>query len=92
METHVFIQPVEVEVDLDRRLQRGDSLIVEARNQARDGELVIADGATGACVGRYESSKPELLLYALEVESAPTRVQRNDVQVLGVVIGMKSSL
>lgn len=89
---HVFVQPVGVEVDLDRRLRRGDALIVEARESVRDGELVVAEAAGGAVVGRYTAARADLLVYPLEVPGAPQRVQRARLRVRGVVIGLRSAL
>ncbi|MFQ5600690.1 MAG: hypothetical protein ACE5G2_09050 [Candidatus Krumholzibacteriia bacterium] len=92
MDTQVFIQPVEVEVDLDRRLRNGDALIVEARDTVRDGELVVAEGESGAVVGRYVATEPELLVYPLEKPGTPARVRREALRVRGVVIGLRSAL
>jgi SOS-response transcriptional repressor LexA len=91
-EQQVFIQPVGVEVELDRRLRRGDALIVESRAAARDGELIVAESAFGACVGRWTAAAADVLLYPLESPSGPARVQRADLQVRGVVIGVRSAL
>lgn len=92
MERSVFVQPVGTEVGLDRRLRRGDSLIVESRTAVRDGELVVAESDVGPCVGRYVASAGELVLYPLETVGAPSRVRREDVHVRGVVIGVKTAL
>ncbi len=92
METHVFVQSVEVEVDLDRRLQRGDALIVEGRQTVRDGELVVADGDTGTVVGRFTAAQPDMLVYPLAAQGGPRRVRREALRVRGVVIGLRSAL
>jgi SOS-response transcriptional repressor LexA len=92
METRVFVQNVAVEVELDRRLRSGDALIVEARQDVRDGELVVADGEGGAVVGRYAATQPELLAYPLEFPGAPQRLRRDALRVRGVVIGLRSAL
>ncbi|HZM16179.1 MAG TPA: S24 family peptidase [Candidatus Krumholzibacteria bacterium] len=92
METQVFVQTVGVEVELDRRLRRGDVLIVEARRDVRDGELVVAEGDGGAVVGRYAAAQPELLVHPLQTQGGPQRVQRQSLRVRGVVIGVRSAL
>jgi len=92
MDTRVFVQPVNVEVDLDRRLRRGDALIVEVRDAARDGELVVAECGGGVGVGRYAAAEPEILLYPLDSGWAPARVPRAGLRLRGVVIGMRSAL
>jgi SOS-response transcriptional repressor LexA len=91
MESQVFVQPVGVEVELDRRLRRGDALIVETRLTARDGELIVAESECGACVGRWATGA-EIVLYPLETAGAPARVRGEAVQLRGVVIGVRSSL
>lgn len=91
MGSNVFVQPVDVEVALDRRLRRGDALIVETRVAARDGELVIADSGGAACVARWTAA-PELLLHPLASAVPPHLVRRDDVHVRGVVIGVRSLL
>lgn len=92
MERGVFIQPVGAEVEIDRRLRRGDALIVEARAAVRDGEIVVAESALGACVGRWAASGGEIVLYPLEAAGAPLRLQRDTAHVRGVVIGVRSAL
>lgn len=92
METQVFVQTVGVEVELDRRLRRGDVLIIEARRDVRDGELVVAEGDGGAVVGRYVAAQPELLVHPLHTQGGPQRVQRQSLRVRGVVIGVRSAL
>lgn len=92
MDRGVFIQLVKAEVELDRRLRRGDALVVEARDAVRDGEIVVADGASGACVGRYVASAGEIVLYPLEAPGAPARLRREALHVRGVVIGVRSTL
>ena len=92
MSTHVFVQPVGVDVDLDRRLRRGDALIVEARGDARDGEVVVAETEDGAVIGRYAAAQDDVLVYALETAAAPRRVPRAGLRLRGVVIGWRSAL
>jgi len=92
MRSHVFVQPVEVEVDLDRRLRCGDALIVESRATVRDGEWIVAASDAGPCVGRYVQTAGDLLLYPLVPGGVPTRVRRDDMHVCGVVIGVKTAL
>jgi SOS-response transcriptional repressor LexA len=92
MDTHVFVQPVAVEVDLDRHLRSGDALIVEARTAVREGELVVAECDGGPCVGRYTTTGREILLYPLEPHRTPARVPQAELRVRGVVIGMRSAL
>ena len=92
MQTHVFVQPVAVEVDLDRRLRRGDALIVEARESARDGEIVVAETDAGAVIGHYATAQPDVLVYPLEAPGAPRRVPRAGLRLRGVVIGLRSAL
>ena len=92
MEHDVFVQPVGVEVELDRRLRRGDALIVEPRDAVRDGEIVVAESDLGPCVGQYATGAAEIVLYPLASGGTPSRVRRQDVHVRGVVIGVKSSL
>jgi len=87
----VYVQPVRTEIELDRHLHRGDELIVERRQRARAGEWIITESDVGACVGLY-SDNAELLLYALETPGQPLAVQRQDIAVCGVVIGMRSAL
>jgi SOS-response transcriptional repressor LexA len=91
MSNDVFVQTVDVEVELDRRLRRGDALIVEARQPVRDGELIVVENADGAWVGRWGQSG-EMLLYPLRVRGEPVRVQCDRVDVRGVVIGVRSAL
>lgn len=92
MQTHVFVQPVGVEVDLDRRLRCGDALIVEARESVRDGEIVVAEADDGAVVGRYATAQSDVLVYPLETPGAPRRVPRAGLRLRGVVIGVRSAL
>jgi SOS-response transcriptional repressor LexA len=87
----VYIQPVQTEVELDRRLHRGDELIVECRQQARVGEWIVAEAENGACVGLY-SDGAELQLHPLETSSGCVTLPRQDVRVRGIVIGMRSAL
>jgi len=87
----VYVQPVKTEIELDRHLHCGDELIVERRQQARVGEWVVVESDAGACVGLY-SDKAEVLLYTLETASQPRPMQRHDLAVRGVVIGMRSAL
>jgi SOS-response transcriptional repressor LexA len=91
MDHDVFIQPVHAEVELDRRLRCGDSLIVESRDALRDGEIFVAESDVGACVGRWALTG-DLMLYPLESVGLPARVHREDLRVRGVVIGVKSPL
>lgn len=88
----VFIQPVKVEVDLGRLLHPGDALVIEARQRAREGELVVAEGEGGAVVGRYTTAGPDLLMAPLEVPGEPRRMQRDTLRLRGVVIGLRSAL
>lgn len=92
MQTHVFVQAVGVDVDLDRRLRRGDALIVEMRDNVRDGEIVVAEVEDGAVVGRYATAQADLLVYPLETPGAPRRVARAGLRLRGVVIGLRSAL
>ena len=92
MSTQVFVQPVGAEVDVDRRLRRGDALIVEARDVVRDGEIVVAESDAGPCVGRYTASAGEIVLYPIESAGAPCRARRESLRVRGVVIGVRSAL
>ena len=92
MQARVFVQPVGVEVDLDRRLHRGDALIVETRENARDGELVVAEADGGAVVAHYAATRPDVLVYPLEAPGAPRRVPRAGLRLRGVVIGLRSAL
>ena len=92
MSGHVFVQSVGAEVDLDRRLRRGDVLIVEARDAVRDGEIIVADSEFGACVGHFATGVGEIVLYPLEASGAPHRVRCEDLRVRGVVIGVRSAL
>jgi SOS-response transcriptional repressor LexA len=92
METHVFVQSVENEVDLDRRLRRGDALIVEERQTVRDGELVVAEADSGAVVGRFAAAQPDMLVYPLAAPGGPRRVRHEALRVRGVVIGLRSAL
>lgn len=87
----VYVQPVKAEVELDRHLHCGDELIVERRQQARVGEWVVVECGAGTCVGLY-SEDTELLLHRLETPGQPLAVQRSDISVSGVVIGMRSAL
>jgi len=87
----LYIQSVRTEVELDRHLHSGDELIVERRQEARVGEWIVVESDAGACVGLY-SENTELLLYALETPGRPRTMQRQDVSVRGVVIGMRSAL
>jgi SOS-response transcriptional repressor LexA len=91
MEHAVFVQPVRAEVALDRRLRCGDTLIVESRQNVRDGEIFVAEGDAGACVGRYTMAG-DLMLYPLDAAGDPAPVRREDLHVRGVVIGVKSPL
>ena len=91
MDHDVFMQPVRAEVELDRRLRRGDSLIVESRDALRDGEIFVAESAAGACVGRWAQTG-DLTLYPRESIGLPALVRREDLRLLGVVIGVKSPL
>ena len=88
----VFIQPVKVGVDLDRPLRAGDALVVEARQNAREGELVVAEGEGGAVVGRYTTAQPDLLVVPIEIPGQPRRVHRDTLRLRGVVIGLRSAL
>jgi SOS-response transcriptional repressor LexA len=88
---HVFVQSVSVEVALDRRLRRGDALIVESRQAARDGELIVADGESGVCVGRWAAGG-DIVLYPLESSGAPAQARCENLHVRGVVIGVRSTL
>ena len=92
MPKRVFTQSVGTEIDLDRRLRRGDVLIVEARDAARDGEIIVADGESGACVGRFAAGADEIVLYPLEAAGAPRRARCEALRVRGVVIGIRSAL
>jgi SOS-response transcriptional repressor LexA len=92
MERNVFVQPVGAEVEIDRRLRRGDALIVEAREAVRDGEIFVAESGAGPCVGRWNAAASEILLYPLEVAGAPARLERQALHVRGVVIGVRSAL
>ena len=67
-------------------------LIIEARRDVRDGELVVAEGDGGAVVGRYVAAQPELLVHPLHTQGGPQRVQRQSLRVRGVVIGVRSAL
>ncbi len=91
MGSHVYVQPVQVEVELDRHLHPGDELIVEQRTDARVGEWIIAESDAGACVGLY-SADAELTLYGLEVPRQMFSMKRENVHIRGVVIGMRSVL
>jgi len=88
----VFIQPVQVAIDLDRPLRPGDALVVEARQDAGEGELVVADGKEGAVVGRYTAARSDLLVVSLETPGEPRRVPWNTLRLRGVVIGLRSAL
>ena len=92
MSERVFVQSVGAEVDFDRRLRRGDVLIVEARDAVRDGEIIVADSESGACVGRFATGTGEIVLYPLEAAGAPQRARCEDLRVRGVVIGVRSAL
>ena len=92
MDRRVFLQPVNAEIELDRRLRCGDALVVEAREAVRDGEIIVAESEAGACVGRYVASAGEIVLYPLEAPGAPARLRREALHVRGVVIGVKSAL
>jgi hypothetical protein len=87
----VYVQPVQVEVELDRHLHCGDELIVEQRAQARVGEWIVAESSAGACVGLY-SADTELTLYTLAVPQQMFSMKRENVNIRGVVIGMRSAL
>ena len=87
----VYVQPVKAEVELDRHLHCGDELIVERRQQARVGEWIIVENDAGTCVGLY-SDNAEMLLYTLDAPGRSLAVQRCDIAVRGVVIGMRSAL
>ena len=87
----VYVQPVKTEIELDRHLHSGDELIVERRQQARVGEWVVVESDAGACVGLY-SDNAEVLLYTLEAAGQPLSMQRCNLAVRGVVIGMRSAL
>ena len=91
MGSHVYVQPVQVEVELDRHLHCGDELIVEQRARARVGEWIVAESDVGACVGLY-STDAELTLHRLEVSQQMFSVKRENVKIRGVVIGMRSVL
>jgi SOS-response transcriptional repressor LexA len=92
MQSQVLVQSVETEIELDRRLRRGDVLIVEPRATVRDGEWIVAESDAGPCVGRYFQAAGELVLYSLAPGVAPARVRQEDLHVRGVVIGVKTSL
>ena len=91
MGNHVYVQPVQVEVKLDRHLRCGDELIVEQRARARAGEWIVVEGDAGACVGLY-SSDAEVTLYALEAPPQMFSMKRENLNIRGVVIGMRSAL
>jgi SOS-response transcriptional repressor LexA len=88
----VFIQPVHVAIDLDRPLRPGDALVVEARQEAREGELVVAEEEGEAVVGRYTAARPHLVVVSLETVGEPRRVRRDTLRLRGVVIGLRSTL
>lgn len=92
MERDVFIQPVLTEVDLDRRLRRGDALVVEPRDSVRDGELFVAEDADGVYVGRYALAGSTCVMHPLAGPGAPAPRRRESLQVRGVVIGVRSTL
>ena len=92
MPASVFTQPVATEIDLDRRLRRGDVLIVEVRDAVRDGEIVVVDGESGACVGRFATGADEIVLYPLEAAGLSRRTRCEALRVRGVVIGIRSAL
>lgn len=87
----VYVQPIKTEIELDRHLHCGDELIVERRHQARIGEWIVVESEAGACVGLY-SEGPELTLYRLESPGRSVALARHQVEVRGVVIGMRSAL
>jgi SOS-response transcriptional repressor LexA len=88
----VFIQPVHVAIDLGRSLRPGDALVVEARQDVREGELLVAETEEGAVVGRYTATGPHLLVVSLDAPGEPRRVSRNSLRLRGVVIGLRSAL
>jgi SOS-response transcriptional repressor LexA len=92
MSPPVFIQPVRVAVHLDRPLRPGDALVVEARQDAGEGDLFVAEGEEGVVVGRYTTSRTDLEVVSLEAAGKPRRVRRDALRLRGVVIGLRSAL
>ena len=88
----VFIQAVNVAVDLDRPLRPGDALVVEARQEVEEGELVVAEGEGGTVVGRYTATRSHVLVVSLEIAGEPRHVHRDTLRLRGVVIGLRSAL
>ncbi len=70
----------------------GDRVVVEQRDWARDGELVVAliDGAE-ATLKRIEQRPGEVVLHPANAAYAPLRYRPEQVRIQGVVVGLLRS-
>lgn len=85
-----YVLKVQGESMIDEHIQDGDYVVVNSRNTADDGEIVIALlEDTSATVKRvYREPDGWLRLQPSNDDVPPIRVHENDVRIQGVVVGV----
>jgi len=74
---------------IDEHICEGDIVIVEKRNSAKDGDIVIAlVGGSETTVKRYREEKGMVVLMPANKAMKPVRVKMEDVEIQGVVVGI----
>ena len=75
---------------VDEHIQDGDFVVVQERNQADNGQTVIAlvDGSSATVKKFYREPGGWIRLQPANPEMAPLRLNERDVIVQGVVVGV----
>lgn len=73
---------------IDEGVHDGDVVVVEQRDVARAGEMVVALVEGEATLKRYYPEGPTVRLQPANAAMAPIRVPADDVRIQGVVVGL----
>lgn len=75
---------------IDEQIRDGDYVVVESRDDAREGEMVIAliDGESATMKKYYREGDGRVRLQPANPELSPIRVDEERVRVRGVVVGV----
>lgn len=77
---------------IDEGILDGDHIVIEQRNQARNGEIVVAliDGSD-ATLKRIEQKPGRVILHPANMAMEPMEFSPEQVQIQGILVGQMRS-
>ncbi len=87
-----FVLQVDGDSMIEAGILDGDYVVIEQRNSARDGEIVVAliDGEE-ATLKRLEQRPQEVVLHPANVQMEPMHYHPDQVQIQGILVGQMRS-